>query len=532
MILKDAIEAVKNNSLITLDISKIQLEDPEQDLRTIVKLLITNQSVVELRLCGEYITNDVIAIFCEGIRKNKSVAVLYIEGVQISIDTIHLLAGILEKNNSLRDLAIINCQLTDHAAVVLAKALKFSQNIKNVNLSKNQIGDKGAIELAEACRPGDYLATINLEQNNIGDVGAAVFANLLRSTGSLKYSSDAAFLVHLYLADNPISHSGVQMLAEALEDNYFIRALSLTLDENLPYENKFLEKINKKVEENQKFFANFLDLDKDFMKMGSVDKGSHENEVDVYLRKSDNSKWIVKANAGNEWGSRLGAIIEVYASHLMRLGLKDYPESMLLVSGGDFKVACPYIENLQKTLLRNQLLENVVMNFVMLYWIGDGDTYSNKGYIPKKDSAVLYKYDLGEAFYFHDKKIVSEVFTPQAIIKYLRLENIMDPKNIPSEEIIEVIKAFSELDSEQIKATGTIYRNMLEDQGEEILETLLNRKATIQNLLPVLEWKLASQKPQVDLAYIQKLAHFKMMDMKEDGNSANSDFMTEFKTVI
>lgn len=166
-------------------------------------------------------------------------------------------------------IALFNNKLTDACMSNFSELLKTKQNFLSLRLGNNNITAEGAKQLAEGLKQNRSLKFLGLWGNKIGDSGACALACALQNSKSLvwlRYSLKRSFLnciccIHqyallcsslvgngvgsdgacafakvirnctsleeLWLSDNCITHTGVEYLIEALQENTNIKSVWL-----------------------------------------------------------------------------------------------------------------------------------------------------------------------------------------------------------------------------------------------------------------------------------------------------------------
>ncbi|XP_022809207.1 NLR family CARD domain-containing protein 3-like isoform X1 [Stylophora pistillata] len=170
----------------------------------------------------------------------------------------------LQANRTLTHLSMRKTKVGDRETKELAKVLRLNHTLTHLCLADNKITHIGVEALAEALRSNKALENLDIGYNCIGDGGAVALSQALGSNRPV-HSKELAkvlqlnhTLTHLCLADNKITHIGVEALAEALRSNKALEnldigyncigdggavALSQALGSNRPVHSKELAKV-------------------------------------------------------------------------------------------------------------------------------------------------------------------------------------------------------------------------------------------------------------------------------------------------
>jgi Ran GTPase-activating protein (RanGAP) involved in mRNA processing and transport len=99
--------------------------------------------------------------------------------------------------------------ITHQGAVILAEGLNNNHTLESLDLRNNYISDLGVQSLSLAIIHSK-LKTLNLESNGITAEGAEYLANMIKHSQTL---------TELYLSKNHLGDRGIELLANALNDD-------------------------------------------------------------------------------------------------------------------------------------------------------------------------------------------------------------------------------------------------------------------------------------------------------------------------
>lgn len=159
----------------------------------------------------------------------------------------HLNRVLLNPINSISSISLKYHQIKDDGMIMLSDAISRNLNVKELYLDSNQITESGASALASSLiiqerlqsNKRNNVSIVSLSYNMIGSEGAIAFAQLVRTSTSLK---------KLYLKNNSIHSEGLIALIKSLLEaksltelqifgNDFDQSASKTLYEILQLEN-------------------------------------------------------------------------------------------------------------------------------------------------------------------------------------------------------------------------------------------------------------------------------------------------------
>ena len=216
---------------------------PECGLKCILDSLLTNCSLVSLKLSGSFFCNDVLKItqesgpiLCQMLQRNKTLTELVLSGNSGVSDTgAFFIAEGLKLNTSLRTLLLSDCGISAEGAKFTSGALKSNTSLNVIDLSYNKLDDTGVGYLANALKQNDSLKELGLWHCGMTDRGLELLAVALTVNKSLEVLS-------LYGNDR-ISVGGLSVLTEHLKRNTGL--VKLRLPKELESASRLLDTVNE-----------------------------------------------------------------------------------------------------------------------------------------------------------------------------------------------------------------------------------------------------------------------------------------------
>uniref|UniRef100_A0A673LJK2 NACHT LRR and PYD domain-containing protein n=1 Tax=Sinocyclocheilus rhinocerous TaxID=307959 RepID=A0A673LJK2_9TELE len=165
-----------------------------------------------LSYCG--ITDEGCAALASALRSNPShLRCVDLTGNNLGASGVNLLSdGLKDPHCKLENLWLSNCGVTDEGCAALASALRSNpSHLRDLYLSRNKLGDSGVNLLSDLLKdPYCNLETLSLYDCGVTDEGCAALASALRSNPS--------HLRELYLSENKLGHTAVNLLCDLLKD--------------------------------------------------------------------------------------------------------------------------------------------------------------------------------------------------------------------------------------------------------------------------------------------------------------------------
>lgn len=203
----------KNNTLETLDMSELALDNEEMEAVTVALKKHPHLSRLTIKAKKEAMHKLV-----EVLKTNQTLSYVNCAFNELHSVGMPLFVSFLKDNNTLRSLDLLSNELDPADTSVLADALKENKSVTELNLYGNKIGTKGAQVLADFLKGNNVLNSLNLGYNDIKDEGIEALATALETNSTLK---------ELHLEGNTTGPQASKALAKALKQNHTLEDLSL-----------------------------------------------------------------------------------------------------------------------------------------------------------------------------------------------------------------------------------------------------------------------------------------------------------------
>ena len=213
---QEAIAGLKANTLITLDLSSMQITDAGVVL--IAEVLKRNISLSILDLHSNPIGSVGGTAIATALKENAFLTILDCRYNQLGDAGTIAIAEALIQNTVLQELDLWSNNIGLPGAQAMASALRVNNVLRIIDFYGNQMGDAGAIVMATMLMENGSLIAFGMENNGITDVGMANLAAALKINKSL-----TAFAFW----GNPITNTGAGYLAEALQINVSLDYITL-----------------------------------------------------------------------------------------------------------------------------------------------------------------------------------------------------------------------------------------------------------------------------------------------------------------
>uniref|UniRef100_UPI00398F0A69 leucine-rich repeat-containing protein 34-like n=1 Tax=Pristiophorus japonicus TaxID=55135 RepID=UPI00398F0A69 len=149
-------------------------------------MLQINQSLQELHLGKQAITNFGVQQLCEKLIKNQTLRFLDLRCNQISRDGAKSLATLLKHNTPLKILDLTANRIEDDGMVYISEALRYmNDQLIALSVARNSITSIGLVALANALKSNTTLTNVYIWGNDFNESACSDFANLLK-VGRLK----------------------------------------------------------------------------------------------------------------------------------------------------------------------------------------------------------------------------------------------------------------------------------------------------------------------------------------------------------
>jgi serine/threonine protein kinase len=200
-----ALIAIRANS-IALSLSKTALCDEE--MKTIAEELKTNETVQDLDLRHNNLSNEGIIAIAEMLEVNKTINNVVLSNNNISSEGVARLATALTRNQTLTNLEIGNNPLLDDGIQAICEALKTNKKLKQLFVHGTQISLIGIKFIAKMlCERHLTLKQLAIGSNDIADDGAELIAEALKINTSLSW---------LHMNSPNVTDKGAEALAKAI----------------------------------------------------------------------------------------------------------------------------------------------------------------------------------------------------------------------------------------------------------------------------------------------------------------------------
>jgi Ran GTPase-activating protein (RanGAP) involved in mRNA processing and transport len=213
---------LKNTTLCTLDISKIEVSDNE--LRPLAEALVKNRTLAHLKLGGDKYCSTKTKQITDVLHWDCSLIGLDLSNSLLDESGIRKLSEMLRKNNKLRYLNLNWCNLDDKRISIVAEAFKKNRTVSHITLTGNNLTNVGITELADAIQINQNITYFNIGWNKIGDDGAKAIAQTLFDNHTLTY---------IDISSNEIGDIGGQAMAHALNSNRSLARLDIVFRNKL-----------------------------------------------------------------------------------------------------------------------------------------------------------------------------------------------------------------------------------------------------------------------------------------------------------
>jgi len=131
------------------------------------------------------------------------------------------LARMLEHNTTLKVLDLSgNSSITARGVVALANALKINTTLTTLNLSMTNVKQKACVALSSMLGVNRTLTNLDVSCNNIGDRGVKALLEFIQKRNS--------GLTTLSIANNNISSTGANFIAETVRDNTTLTSIDIS----------------------------------------------------------------------------------------------------------------------------------------------------------------------------------------------------------------------------------------------------------------------------------------------------------------
>ncbi|GJJ76025.1 hypothetical protein EMPS_08383 [Entomortierella parvispora] len=174
-----ALALKENSTLTTLNLENNGVEDI--GAKALSEALKTNSTLVNLALGTNSIGRAGTQALFEALEFNSSLVTLSLEDSSFAFIGLKLAKSLLT-NSTLLELRLDGCIMLDEDLEALAEALKVNSTLEALYLQSNIAGDGSAQVFAEALKVNRTLRILDLDNNKIGSIGALALLEALKMT--------------------------------------------------------------------------------------------------------------------------------------------------------------------------------------------------------------------------------------------------------------------------------------------------------------------------------------------------------------
>ncbi|XP_066524627.1 leucine-rich repeat-containing protein 34 isoform X2 [Hoplias malabaricus] len=191
-----------NTALEELDMSDCDLEETTVHM---AQMLAVNQTLKELHMGKQGMTDSGVERLCEGLMSNHTLRYLDLRCNRITRDGAKSLAEVLKQNNTLEILDLSSNRIEDEGAICLSEAIALTHcRLRALSIPSNNIGTAGLVSLTKAMGKNPHLTHIYIWGNRLEEPVCVAFSQLIARGTLLKEHTDVfPYEVdgHFYLAE-------------------------------------------------------------------------------------------------------------------------------------------------------------------------------------------------------------------------------------------------------------------------------------------------------------------------------------------
>ena len=180
-------------------------------------------SLTELNMYGSNITEEVADHIAAVILSNRNLQCLHIGGKGLETVATIKLSKALQRISALTKLDIKDSNITDEAADDIAAAILSNDKLQILNLSNNNLKAVGVIKITKALQIVTSLTELFINRNNVTDTVAYDIAAVVQSNSNLR---------KLDLLGNVLKATGAIKVAQAVKKYNKSSFLTLTIMDN------------------------------------------------------------------------------------------------------------------------------------------------------------------------------------------------------------------------------------------------------------------------------------------------------------
>ncbi|XP_034478014.1 leucine-rich repeat-containing protein 34 [Drosophila innubila] len=196
----------------------------DRDANMLREFLLASKTLHTLNVSSCSLCQYNFATVADGVHKSSSIRKLCanrLVGLNLSLDTdkIASIVGSLLMQNKLVELTMNQCEFVAQDMEIIAEYLQNkNSSLKRLELAYNKISADGAMFLMRAISQGGVLELLDISGNTIGTHGGEWIA---------KYFSSCQMLQHLYINNNDIAASAINLILLTLKKPCRIKRLQV-----------------------------------------------------------------------------------------------------------------------------------------------------------------------------------------------------------------------------------------------------------------------------------------------------------------
>ena len=189
-------------------------------VKILAKVLETNQTLEKLFLYGNSLGDEGIQALAEALQTNQSLQYLDLRFTEIGPLGIQSLAGMLKCNQGLQELELSGNRMGSSEVILLMKTLETNRSLRILTLGEDDSIEIEAKALAKLLTKNQYLVQLNfVPKFRNDDKGIIALAKTLEENLSFE---------NLFLQANQIRDKGAQLFGEVLTKNQGLKNLNLS----------------------------------------------------------------------------------------------------------------------------------------------------------------------------------------------------------------------------------------------------------------------------------------------------------------
>lgn len=216
---------INNTKIIILNLSENSIQNDEGilDFFNILKL---NETLSEIILSYNYITEPQLKTFCELLNINKHIVSIDLSNIKLTDNTIEHLWDVLRHNRKIKHISIMNNDITDVSINKLTDILKINKNITTLYIGNDRIEEKSPISdtsIISFLQTINGLQSLHITNTNITD----------NSLIQLSIMLNMSVLEELNIMYNENINMGYIYVCKSVVDNKNMKSLSVDVNRNI-----------------------------------------------------------------------------------------------------------------------------------------------------------------------------------------------------------------------------------------------------------------------------------------------------------